>query len=64
MPAGRPNEGRVRLNIHVLPETAEAITELVDKTDLGRNTQGKVVDSFVAGKPPRRSKKRTTTQGG
>jgi hypothetical protein len=57
MPAGRPNEGRVRLNIHVLPETAEAITELVDKKNLNRNTQGKVVDSFVAETRSRQMKK-------
>jgi hypothetical protein len=44
MPAGRPNEGRVRLNIHVLPETAEAINRLLNKADGRRNTQGKVVD--------------------
>ena len=44
MPAGRPSEGRVRLNIHVLPETAAAINLLLNKADGLRNTQGKVVD--------------------
>lgn len=44
MPVGRPSEGRVRLNIHVLPETAEAIKRLLNKADGLRNTQGKVVD--------------------
>ncbi|MEY4483331.1 MAG: hypothetical protein RL693_783 [Verrucomicrobiota bacterium] len=45
MTAGRPNEGRVRLSVHVLPETAKAIISLVDKTDAERNTQGKVIDT-------------------
>jgi hypothetical protein len=48
MGAGRPNEGRIRLNIHVLPETADAINHLLDKTDPKLNTQGKVVDSRFA----------------
>jgi hypothetical protein len=45
MSAGRPDEGRVRKVIYVLPLTAERIAFLVDKTKPDANTQGKVVDS-------------------
>lgn len=44
MTAGRPKEGRIRLSIHVLPDTANEISKLVDKSDIKRNTQGKVID--------------------
>ena len=54
MPAGRPSEGRVRLNIHVLPETAEAINRLLNKADYQLNTQGKVVDSLISKKQKRK----------
>jgi hypothetical protein len=38
------------MNIHVLPETADAINKLVAKEDPACNTQGKVVDQQFAKK--------------
>ncbi len=49
MAAGRPDEGRVRMNVHVLPATADKVAGLVDKADLEMNTQGKVIDRNFAG---------------
>lgn len=50
MPAGRPNEGRVRLTVHVRADTATAINSLLNKNDRSSNTQGKVIDLlFVNG---------------
>lgn len=40
--AGRPDEGRERLTIHVLPNTAKAIRSGMTEE---RNTLGKVIDS-------------------
>lgn len=48
MTAGRPDEGRVRMNVHVLPATAMAINQLVDKENSESNTQGKVIDQKFA----------------
>jgi hypothetical protein len=42
--AGRPEEGRVRMTVHVLPATADSINSLVDKTNSARNSQGKIID--------------------
>lgn len=41
---GRPSEGRVRMTIHVIPDTLKKIISEVIKSDLSRNTQGKIVD--------------------
>lgn len=48
MPAGRPNENRVKLTIYVKEETAEAINAAVDKSEPDINTQGKIVDRAFA----------------
>lgn len=45
---GRPKEHRVKMTIHVLPLTEKRIRFLVDKDKRSSNTQGKVVDQFVA----------------
>ena len=45
MSGGRPNEGRVKMTIHVLPVTAKRITCLVDKKKRSHCTQGRVVDA-------------------
>jgi hypothetical protein len=55
MPAGRPSEGRVRLNIHVFRSTAKILNGLVDKHDPQMNTQGKILDHHFSKKT--RSKK-------
>jgi hypothetical protein len=44
------------MNIHVLPATASAINELVDKENPECNTQGKIIDQRFA--MDRRKKKR------
>lgn len=56
--AGRPNEGRVRMNVHVLPATIAAINSRVDKEDPESNTQGKVIDCQFAAKRVRQGAKR------
>jgi hypothetical protein len=50
MAAGRPDEGRVRMNVHVLPAIAKKVSRLVDKDDPEMNTQGKVIDRQFARK--------------
>jgi hypothetical protein len=47
MSAGRPNEGRVKMTIHVLPLAETRINFLRDKSNPAINTQGKVVESLL-----------------
>jgi hypothetical protein len=57
MPAGRPNENRVTIKLHVTQETADSIRDAVDKTKRDKtkrdktkrdkNTQGKIVDRLA-----------------
>ena len=46
-PIGRPDEGRVRLTLHVLPETRAKLARLLDKSDREKNTQGKIIDLLL-----------------
>lgn len=47
--AGRPDEGRVKLTVYVLPETEKRVTIATDKSDPDMNTKGKVIDAAMLG---------------
>lgn len=53
----RPNEGRVKLNCYVLPETLEKIKKAVVLYERERNTLGKIVDrAFSTDESPPQNK--------
>lgn len=45
--AGRPNEGRVREQITILPETLSKIHAAMNEDDPSMNTKGKVIDEWA-----------------
>lgn len=42
---GRPDEGRIPCQIHVLPETKDKIDSFIIPDDRNLNSRGKVIDS-------------------